>query len=120
MRRCSNCVRRNSDCLVGPNSDSCTACTGSGLNYELAFSEAKLRRIQKKRREKLSSMADAAAKIARLKTEIDRLEQQEEELVRRELQNIEELERDEAAHAGNVEPLFNLDSKAFEVPPGFN
>ena len=85
MRRCSNYVRRNSDCLVGPNSNSYTACTGSGLNCELAFSKAKLRCIQKKRREKLSSIVDAAAKIAHLKTEIDRLEQQEEELVRREL-----------------------------------
>ena len=75
MRRCSNCVHRNSDCLVGPNSDSYTAYTRLGLNCELAFSKAKLRRIQKKRRKKLSSMADAATKIARLKTEIDRLEQ---------------------------------------------
>ena len=97
MRRYSNYVRYNSDCLVGPNSDSCTACTGLGLNCELAFFKAKLRRIQKKRREKLSSMIDVAAKIACLKTEIDRLEQQEEELIRCELQNIEELERDEAA-----------------------
>ena len=104
---------------MGPSSDSCTACVGSGLHCELAFSEAKLRRIQKKRREKLSSLAEAAAKIARLKNEIDKLEREEEELVRRELQNIEELEADEAAQVP-AEPLFNLDSETFEVPPGFD
>ena len=97
IRRCNNCVRRDTNYLVGPRSDSCTACTGSRLNCELAFSEAKLRRIQKKRREKLLLLAEATAKIARLKTDINKLEQQEEELIRHELQNIEELKRDEVA-----------------------
>ena len=62
----------------------------------------------------------AAAKAARLCREIGFLEEEERKLVERELKNIEELERDEAAQAVSVEPLFNLDSEVLEVPPGFN
>ena len=104
MHRCSNCVRRSKACKIGSHSDSCTECAGMGLSCELAFSEAKLRCIRKKRREKLEAARLAASQIqelvarqSRLYTEADNLEKQEEELVRRELQNIEELEAEEAA-----------------------
>lgn len=112
---------------MGPSSDSCIECVGNGLPCELAFSEAKVRRIRKKIREKSEAARAAAsqaqellARQARLYTEVDRLEKQEEELIRRELQNIEDLEADEAAQAPGHEPLFNLDSEAFEVPPNFD
>jgi hypothetical protein len=96
------------------------------LSCELAFSEAKLRRIRRKRREKLEAARLAATQIqelvarqSRLYTEADNLEKQEEELVRRELQNIEELEADEAA-ASDKGPLFNLGPEEIEIPPNFD
>ena len=64
--------------------------------------------------------SEAAAKAARLYREIGFLEEEEQKLVEQELKNNEELERDEAAQAVSVEPLFNLNSKVFEVPPGFD
>ena len=126
MRRCSNYVRRYKDCKIGPSSDSCVECDGNSLPYELAFSEAKLRRIHRKRREKLEATRIAASQIqelvarqSRLYTEADNLEKLEEEPVRRELLNIEELEADEAATSNNS-PLFNLGPEEIEIPPNFD
>ena len=120
MRRCQNCCRRDKECKIGPNSDSCTECAGGGLSCELAFSEAKLRRIQKKRREKMSAWKEAMARASRLYTEVENLEEQEEALVRRELQNIEELEKDERNTVSDPNDfLFNVSSESFEVPENF-
>ena len=95
MRRCLHCIRRSKDCEVGPNSDSCTECVGIGLSCELASSEVKLRRIQAKRREKKSALKEAITRTTRLQCEIKILEKDKEKLVRRELENIKELERDQ-------------------------
>ena len=54
--RCNNCVRRDRECKIGINLDSYIKCFRVSLSYKLAFSEAKLCRIRKKRREKLEAV----------------------------------------------------------------
>ena len=66
MRRCSNYVRCYKDCKVGSLSDSCTEYARNSLSYELAFLEAKLRRIRRKRRKKLEAVYTAASQIQEL------------------------------------------------------
>ena len=127
MRRCENCVRREKECMLGNDSDSCTECIATGYSCELAFSEAKLRRVQKKRQEKMAALRatreqfqQLLAKQSRLDREIEKLEEQEEALVRRELQNIEELEKDERNTVSDPNDfLFNVSSESFEVPKNF-
>ena len=60
------------------------------------------------------------ARASRLYTEVENLEEQEEALVRRELQNIEELEKDERNTVSDPNDfLFNVSSESFEVPENF-
>ena len=134
MRRCQNCLNRDKECKIGNDSDSCTECIAAGRSCELAFSEAKLRRIQKKRQEKmvalratrnqfqelLAKQQQLLARQSRLDREVEQLEEQEEVLVRRELQNIEELEKDERNTVSDPNDfLFNVSSESFEVPENF-
>ena len=55
MRYYSNYIYYYKDYKIGLNSDSYIKCDRGGLLYKLTFLEAKLRRIQRKRREKLEA-----------------------------------------------------------------
>ena len=60
--RCySNCVCRYKDYKISLLSDSYIKCTRNSLLYELTFSEVKLRRIRRKRHEKLEAARIAAS-----------------------------------------------------------
>ena len=61
MRRCSNYIRRYKDYKISLLLDSCIKYDRNSLPYKLTFSEAKLRRIRKKRREKLEATRIAAS-----------------------------------------------------------
>ena len=68
----------------------------------------------------MSAWKEAMARASRLYTEVENLEEQEEALVRRELQNIEELEKDERNTVSDPNDfLFNVSSESFEVPENF-
>ena len=68
----------------------------------------------------MSAWKEAMARASRLYTEVENLEEQEEALVRRELQNIEELEKDERNTVSDPNNfLFNVSSESFEVPENF-
>ena len=55
MRRYSKYIRRYKDYKIGPLLDSYNKYDRNSLPCKLTFSEAKLRRIQRKRREKLEA-----------------------------------------------------------------
>lgn len=124
MRPCNSCVQKSRSCRVGEVSDSCTECVTRGLSCELAFSEAKLKRVQRKRKEAMAKLKVAIAKqleesarASRISKEIEFLEREEETLVKRELQNIEEMEEDErrqeAATAVPDDLMFDVSSEQF-------
>ena len=120
MRPCNNCRRLGKTCLVGVESDRCAECVAQARKCDLAPSPGEWDRIEKERKRVFAQVSETMAKASRLQKQLESLEKRKQELVERELRNIEELERDE--HAAAPDPndlLFNVSSDSFVVPEDF-
>ena len=101
-------------------SDRCAECVAQARKCDLAPSPGEWDRIEKERKRVFAQVSETMAKASRLQKQLESLEKRKQELVERELRNIEELERDE--HAAAPDPndlLFNMSSDSFVVPEGF-
>ena len=68
-------------------------------------------------REVLRKQSELTARTTRLNYKVKKLKEEEDALVRRELLNIEEVERDKAAQPLNPDDLiFNVSSEQFDLP----
>ena len=87
---------------------------------DLAPSPGEWDRIEKERKRVFAQVSETMAKASRLQKQLESLEKRKQELVERELRNIEELERDEHAAAPDPDDLlFNVSSDSFVVPESF-
>ena len=124
MRVCKNCERSNTPdlCKVGGASDKCVECARKSYPCDLApFSPARWARIRRQRDAKLQEWKDAQARVTRIAAELGLLEREEREMVEGELQNIEEVERDEQNAGPDKSPsvddfLFDLSSEQVQLP----
>ena len=78
-------------------------------------------RLETARKKAWEEIRDTQAKLNRLHKVFERLEEQKQKMVERELKNIEELEADEAAASSskepnNTDPPPNIPSGEFEFP----
>ena len=131
MRPCNECVARSLVCRVGPESSKCSECvTHTSRKCDLVISESEWARVQSERtrlRAEVKASMDRAqaemARLSRLQKQQNILETRWEEMVRREFQNIEELEADEARASSEAtipsldDFLLNVSFDHVEVPP---
>ncbi|KAA6408822.1 MAG: hypothetical protein FRX48_07166 [Lasallia pustulata] len=125
MRPCRRCVTGGRECLTSPESDRCSACVRSGVSCDLAISPAELDRVEeellrlRKEKEDVSVRkrelkAELRAKKERLRKQIAFLEKRQADLIRTELQNIEELEADERRERELEAQVATLSPTSFE------
>ena len=125
MRVCKNCEKagRPEKCKIGGSSDRCVECARCGYSCDLApFSPAKWSRLRRQREQKLQESREVLARFTRLQREVEVLEKKEREMVEGEMENIQELERDEAALSdlNSNDLLFDVSSEQIEFPEGFD
>ena len=123
MRACKNCSDRSIECRVGRGSERCLECVRLGRKCDLSISDAEWERVRKERARLSAELQETYAKAARLQKQQELVESRWEEMVRREFQNIEELEEDErrqAAESSIDNLLLNVGSEQLEVPPDFD
>ena len=121
MRPCNNCVRLGRQCLVGPESDRCSSCVAGGRKCDLVVSPLEMRNIENERKRLFAQMSETTAKLSRIQKQLESIEKRKQEIVSRELQNIEELEADERSERvapSSEDFLFDVSSESFEVPEG--
>ena len=113
MRACTNCKSNPKGCKVGPESDRCLKCVSNGRKCDLVVSPAEIANVEASRKKLWSEIKETQAKLIRLQKLYDKVEERKQQLVERELQNIEELEADEqSAQAVNS---FVPDDLLFDV-----
>ena len=81
MRFCKRCSSSSTQCVMGDASEKCVACVNSGKPCDLAIPSAKLRRIHKERIRLRDEIRAVRAKLNRLKEQLLRAENKEEEMM---------------------------------------
>ena len=119
MRLCLRCTRTGNECKVSAESDRYGECVRLGTPCDLVVSSSKFDRVEQQidklqREESLAreSKKELKAKVSEVRSRRDRIRQQlavlrkrHSELVRLELQNIEELEAEEAQASQTIADL---------------
>ena len=123
MRPCSNCEKSGNGklCKMGASSERCSECVrknSSGCSLT-PFSPAKWDRIRRQRVQKQRELREAFVKITRLQTEVAALEEKELNMVNNEVDNIADLEQEEALVNTDLFP-FDVSSETVEFPPSLN
>ena len=86
-------------------------------------SPLEMRNIENERKRLFAQMSETTAKLSRIQKQLESIEKRKQEIVSRELQNIEELEADEGSERvapSSEDFLFDVSSESFEVPEGFD
>ncbi|KAL2037703.1 hypothetical protein N7G274_009648 [Stereocaulon virgatum] len=78
-----------------------------------------MRKIERARCDLRDELRQTLAKANQLQIQLDRIEKKKQELVDRELQNVEELEAEEQRLAAIDDCPFNVDAENFSLPEGF-
>ena len=122
-RACKNCLKDDTpgQCRVGTGYDKCIECQRLGRDCDLSpFNSAKWSRLQIRRdklrsefleafaqtKEASSRFQESYAKVERLHKQLDFLEAKKREMMKAEVRNIADVEREEiAAGEGPEEPL---------------
>lgn len=105
MRPCTNCQSHRPTprvCQLLPNCEKCVDCQRLGVPCDLVVTSAdwdridrEVSRLERELRETEERIAVDMAKTLRLRKQLKLQSEREQKLVARELQNIEDLERDE-------------------------
>lgn len=118
MRSCKNCARSSKPCRVAEGSDKCVECVRLACSCDLApLDTARWKRLEDQRRKLKAELKESYAKQQRLLCQIDALEEKQRVMVDGELQNIEELEREEQqAIVPEVPSLIDVASEQIVFP----
>jgi len=116
MRPCKRCSSAGKTCTLGEASEKCVACVESGKSCDLAIPPSKLRRIHKERLRVRDAVREAEAKLYRLRSQLRRLEDEEEEVISSEWDVINILEGQEEASSRIPELPFDVSSENFQFP----
>ena len=127
MQTCGHCLTGGKKCKVSDNCDKCEACVRLGVSCDLYISPEEIDKVseeilqlEKEKDAITAQKREMKAKKERLHKQIAFLEKRRSELIRTELQNIEELEAEEqaaaaAADPSNGPPLDFLTPEAFSL-----
>jgi TolA-binding protein len=104
MRPCSSCTSFGVPCAVSPLDERCEQCVRHNRHCELASPWVKAERVLKKKEDLDRQILESEAKTLRLRKQKRLLQKKLRELGDREEQNIQDLERDEAAASALESP----------------
>ena len=111
-RQCQRCRSRQAVCRVNSETDPCLECIHAGVNCSLApISLPRWKRLNEKRERleldhnaAVAEAAEAVAKAARTRTEIKSIREEQDKMVKQELENIAVQEEEERAEASSKAP----------------
>ena len=122
MRPCQGCVNAQRPCRVASGSSKCIECIRSARTCDLAaFDSQRYKRLDRKRKELKRQLLEQIAKQQRLLKEIDHIEDIQQGMVNQEIENIDELEREEQAEvSGLPDALIDVSSEQVVFSDGFD
>ena len=116
MRPCSECVSHGFTCLVGKESSKCNECVHSSTQKcNLILTETEWAKVKRECLHLRQEVHNATAQLLQLQKQQDLIKTHWDEMVWWKLQNIKELEADEAHESSEAVAMPSLDNFLLNV-----